>query len=151
MQRNVLLLSIRPEYALKIFNGTKKIELRRVRPRLEKGDLVIVYVSSPTKALLGSFEVERVIEKLVIHLWQDVEEQAGINLKEFFNYYQGKTVGFGICLRNIQTFHPPIELERLRREWSEFRPPQGYRYLTPGEFERVQALVKEQVAVMPES
>ena len=127
MQRNVLLLSIRPEY-----------ELRRVRPRLEKDDLVIVYASSPTKALLGLFEVERVIEKLVINLWHDVEKQAGINLKEFFNYYEGKSVGFGICLKNIQ-------------EWSDFRPPQGYRYLTASEFDRVQALVKERVAVMPES
>ena len=150
MQRNVLLLSIRPEYAEKIFDGTKKIELRRVRPRLEEGDLVIVYASSPTKALLGAFEVERVIEKLVINLWNDVEKEAGINLKEFFNYYEGKSIGFGICVKTIQIFHPPVELERLRQEWSDFRPPQGYRYLTQSEFQRVKALVQERVAVMPE-
>lgn len=151
MQRHVLLLSIRPEYAKKIFDGTKKIELRRVRPRLEQGDLVLVYASSPIKALLGSFEVERVIEKLVINLWQDAEKQAGINLQDFFNYYAGKSVGFGICLKNIHTFAPPVDLESLRKEWSDFRPPQGYRYLTPSEFERVEALVKEQVGIVSEN
>lgn len=151
MQRNVLLLSIRPEYAEKIFDGTKKIELRRVRPRLDQGDLVIVYASSPKKALLGSFEVEHVIEKLVINLWNDVKKEAGINLKDFFNYYEGKSVGFGIRLKNIQNFHPPVELERIRQEWSDFRPPQGYRYLTESELEIVKAIAQDQAVTMPES
>jgi predicted transcriptional regulator len=45
---NILLLSIRPEYANKIFDRTKTVELRRVRPRLlNEGDRVVVYVSSP--------------------------------------------------------------------------------------------------------
>ncbi len=41
MPSNILLLSIRPKYAKKIFEGNKKVELRRVRTRLDKGDLVV--------------------------------------------------------------------------------------------------------------
>ena len=58
---NALLLSIHPEYAEKIFDGTKRVELRRVRPRLQNGDLVIVYVSSPVKAVCGAFRVDNVV------------------------------------------------------------------------------------------
>ena len=46
MSNNVL-LSVRPKYAEKIFERTKTVELRRIRPKLlEEGDLVLLYVSS---------------------------------------------------------------------------------------------------------
>ena len=91
MPSNILLLSIRPEYANKIFEGKKKVELRRVRTRLKTGDLVIVYVSSPEKALVGSLEVERVITvenlpKEINNLWKQVKEQSGIKRKQFDKY-----------------------------------------------------------------
>jgi len=55
---HVLLLSIQPKYANLIFEGKKTTELRRVRPRVNQGDFVLIYVSSPDKVLLGSCEVE---------------------------------------------------------------------------------------------
>ena len=47
---HILLISVKPEYASKIFEEkTKKVELRRVRTRVKTGDIVFVYVSSPKK------------------------------------------------------------------------------------------------------
>ena len=44
MPCNVLLISIKPEYANKIFDEqTKQVELRRVRTRVKAGDIVVVY------------------------------------------------------------------------------------------------------------
>lgn len=57
MPGDVLLISIRPVYANKIFDGSKTVELRRVRPRLETGSVVLVYVSNPVQALMGMFQV----------------------------------------------------------------------------------------------
>ena len=69
---NTVLLSIKPEYADKIFyQKTKKVELRRVFPSLDKDDLVIVYVSSPKKAVVGYFKVKKIIKngkKIINHL-----------------------------------------------------------------------------------
>ena len=46
MANNAILMSIRPQYANMIFDGTKTAELRRVKPKtLESGDLILVYVS----------------------------------------------------------------------------------------------------------
>ena len=42
MPNNILLLSIKPEYADKILAGKKTVELRRVRTRLEAGDLALL-------------------------------------------------------------------------------------------------------------
>ncbi len=133
MLGRILLLSVRPEYADKIFEGIKEVELRRTRPRLCEGDLVIVYASSPKKALIGAFEVKKVIQKPLEDLWSEVQEKAGISYEDFCFYYKGLSVGCGIFLSKPSYFHEPVNLERLRQEWDNFRPPQSYRYLKPNE------------------
>jgi predicted transcriptional regulator len=155
MTSHILLLSIKPEYANKIFAGKKKVELRRIRTRLDSGDLVLIYVSSPNKALVASFEVDRVItvENLpreLNNLWKQVKEQAGINRKQFDNYYEGASVGVGIFLKNLQRFPKPLELESLRKQLPNIRPPQSYRYLTPLEVKGVEKIVECRIAVNTE-
>lgn len=128
-----LLLSIRPKYAEKIFNGTKTIELRRVRPRLSAGDLVFVYASSPVKALLGGFEVACVVAGPPSELWDKVKSEAGVNRCEFNDYFKGARQGFGIVLRKAWPLDKPIKLEKLRSRKTNFRPPQSYHYFSQDE------------------
>jgi predicted transcriptional regulator len=133
MTPKVVLLSIRPRYAEKLFNGTKRVELRRMKPRLDEGDIVLIYVSSPVKELRGRFEVETVIEKPVDELWAHVWSDAGISKKEFDEYYSGAERGCGIYLRAPASIRKPIGLDDLRELWSNFHPPQSYRYLSASE------------------
>ena len=138
---NILLLSIRPEYATKIFNHTKTVELRRVRPRLlNEGDLVVIYVSSPEKAVVGSFNVDNIVEKPIADLWEEVENIAGISHEEFYDYYKGVKVGVGIFLKDIHRFSQPVELHRLRNKLPNLKPPQSFRYLTASQFKIVNSL-----------
>ena len=101
-----ILLSIKPEYASKIFSGEKTVELRRVRTRITINDIVFVYVSSPTKALVGLFEVENIIQKRIDlesnidNYWNLVHQKAGITSEDFYKYYQGASFFVGIFLRN---------------------------------------------------
>jgi predicted transcriptional regulator len=140
---NILVLSIRAEYAKKIFDGRKKVELRRIRPRhLQEGDLVIVYVPSPEKALVGVFEVERIVQEHPNKLWNMVKGKAGLSYKEFKIYYEDASVGFGIFLKNTSSFCQPVKLARLREEWSDFRPPQCYRYVKPSEIDLVETITQ---------
>ena len=142
MRANKLLLSIKPEYASKIFSGKKTVELRRVRTRLTIDDIVLVYVSSPTKALVGLFEVEKIIqEKIELPenmetYWNLVHEKAGITSKDFYKYYEGASFFVGIFLKNPKKFHVSINLENLRKQIPKFTPPQSYRYLKQQEFDK---------------
>ncbi|MEO1430612.1 MAG: ASCH domain-containing protein [Cyanobacteria bacterium J06633_8] len=142
MPANILLLSIKPKYASKIFSGEKTVELRRVRTRLTIDDIVLVYVSSPTKALVGLFEVENIIQKRIElrhdikTYWNLVHEKAGISSQDFEKYYQGASFFVGIFLRNPKKFDVSINLESLRKQIPEFTPPQSYRYLKEQEFEK---------------
>ena len=138
---NILLLSIRPAYATKIFNQTKTVELRRVRPRLlNEGDRVVVYVSSPQQAVVGSFKVDNIVEKPVTELWEEVEKLAGISHEDFYDYYQGVKLGVGIFLKDIHRFSQPVELHRLRNKLPNLKPPQSFRYLTANQFNIVTSL-----------
>jgi predicted transcriptional regulator len=130
MSVHSLLLSIRPKYAEQIFAGEKTVELRRVRPKVSSGDTVLVYVSSPTKALIGAFEVDKVLELSPGNLWSKVHDIAGITEEEFSNYYDGSERAFGIFIKKSWHFKAPLALESLKMRWKNFHPPQSYRYIS---------------------
>ncbi|HBE17846.1 MAG TPA: hypothetical protein DEG17_26075 [Cyanobacteria bacterium UBA11149] len=153
MNYTILLLSIKPEYAQKIFKEkTKKVELRRVRTRLTEGDIVLVYVSSPEKVFVGSFEVERVIQRKASSqelkkFWEEFKDSVGISRKEFDRYYQGASLIVGILIKNIKHFDKPVPLEDLPKKLSYLRPPQSYRYLAKTEYDMIHALGEAQTAI----
>jgi len=134
MNKRVLLLSIQPPHAEKIFERTKLVELRRTRPAIVAGDLILVYVSSPVKAIVGVLEIDRIIEATPARLWPEVSGKAGIDRKQFDEYYIGAERAFGLFLKNVRWFPHPIDLQYLRRLWHNFRPPQSFRYLSWLEF-----------------
>lgn len=152
MPDKLLLISIRPEHAVKIFDGTKKVELRKVYPRqLEEKTWVLVYVSSPVKALIGAFQVERVIEASTHCLWRTVREEAGITHLQFKSYYEGTSVGYGIVLNKAKKFNRPIELATLKKLWEGFHPPQCFRYLSPSEVKQIEKLSQSAVLDKPKA
>ncbi len=131
MTGNALLLSIRPEYAEKIFNQTKTVELRRVYPKqIGKGDLVIIYEPTPVQALTGMFKVDQIVEYPLEELWDLVKDKAGINREDFDEYYRGATSGVGIFFSECWKLPEPIKLQILKEREPNFHPPQGFRYLS---------------------
>ncbi len=126
MQREALLLSVRPIFANRIMEGIKTAELRRVRPGVSPGQAVLIYSSSPTMALLGSAAVERVEAAAPSALWPRVRHAAGVSEAEYLGYFAGATSAAAIWLSNVVPLTEPIPLPELRRRWPWFRPPQSY-------------------------
>jgi predicted transcriptional regulator len=129
-----LIISIQPKFANMIFSGEKTVELRKTKPKkIQKGSLALVYVSSPTKALVGVFEIDSILERPVDELWDIVKKQAGISKKEFNTYYRNTKTGTGIFLNKPRELLKPIGLAELREKSATFMPPQSFRYATPCE------------------
>jgi predicted transcriptional regulator len=137
MISDALLLSIHPEYAEMIFNGDKTVELRKVKPKIKNGDLVIIYVTSPVKELAGVLKVDKVIEEDLEELWNKVKKKCGITKKEFDNYFKNKNIGYGISFKDVWKFSNPTKLNSLRNKCPGFRPPQGYHYVDLSKEEKV--------------
>jgi predicted transcriptional regulator len=126
---HAFLISIRPRFAEMIFAGSKTIELRRVCPQVSVGDLALVYVSSPTKELCGSFEVGKILTASPTVLWKKIGEKSGITRSEFFAYFKGKKQAHALVIRRAWRLPEPIGLKALRRKNGGFRPPQNFHYL----------------------
>ena len=54
-----VMISIKPEFADKIFTGIKKYEFRKVLFKNNDIDTVIVYASSPVQKVIGEFKIKR--------------------------------------------------------------------------------------------
>jgi predicted transcriptional regulator len=135
MGNKMLLLSVKPEHAGKIFAGTKTIEFRRIRPKLNEGDLVVVYVSSPIKAIIGAFEVGKIHTGSPAGLWKKVKDRSGLTWSEFNAYFDNADIAYGLEIRKTWRYKAPIKLQSIRKLWDNFYAPQSFRYITDVEHE----------------
>lgn len=131
--KRVLLLSIRPRFASMILNGTKTVELRRTRPGVGAGDILLIYVSSPAKHIAGFSLVDGVVLGTPRQVWGSVKAEAGLSWSEYSCYFTGVNTAYAIQLKHVRSLPRPIGLEAIRKVWPEFAPPQVYRYVNPSD------------------
>lgn len=129
MSEPALVISIRPRYAARIFEGSKTIELRRIRPRVKRGSCVFVYCSTPTRAVIGSLIVTRLIEMTPQMLWREHGSKTALSWSDFRSYFSGAARAFGIEIGVARQFAEAVPLCELRTIAPTFHPPQLYRYL----------------------
>ncbi len=125
---HALLLSIRPRFVELIFAGTKTVELRRVKPRVKAGDLVVVYASGATKGMVGAFEVAGVTAAAPSSIWRKFNGGSGLTKREFDSYFAEASVGYAIRIGKRWKIRKPVPLNTLRKRRSGFRAPQSYHY-----------------------
>lgn len=141
-----MLISIKSKYVTQIFSGEKTVELRRVKTKLKFGDLVIVYSTSPQKALVGFFEVDKVLhDENFDSFWEKVKNHAGVNRETFQDYYRSASLGVGIFISNPKQFVLPVSLETLKSNITGFHPPQNYRYLDDNFVKNLESLTGESI------
>lgn len=107
--------------------GHKKHEFRRRFSEVRANFLVVFYVSSPVKAILGVGEFGPVIKTRIpalldlakTHTWDHL-------LKDTAKYFSGCKYGYAIPLISARKLKKPISLKRLKELVPGFRPPQSY-------------------------
>ncbi len=90
-----VLLSIRPKYVEEIIKGNKRYEFRKSGFKREVRE-VWIYATSPTKKIIGTFVIGKIIKETPENLWRKFSEFSGVSEKEFFDYFGGKKVGFAL-------------------------------------------------------
>lgn len=123
-----LLISIRPNHVIAIFSGKKTVELRRVKPRVISGDLVVIYASGSVKGIVGAFEVAGVTSAPPTTIWRKHNGKSGLTKPEFTKYFEGAAIGYAIHIKKCWQLPRPIPLNALRKRHAGFRPPQSYHY-----------------------
>jgi predicted transcriptional regulator len=119
-----VVLSIKPEYANKIFDGTKKFEFRKAIFKNNKIKTVIVYASSPVQKVIGEFEIEQIIKHNIRTLWALTQDFSGITEDYFYQYFANRVEGFAIQIKKTKKYRQP----RCLRTDYNLVPPQSFSY-----------------------
>lgn len=133
-----ILMSIRPQWCEKIFNGSKTIEVRKSRPSIPTPFKVYVYQTKHKGGktivrdvlnsvyaggkVIGSFVCDRVFELKINgddygnywHEWDDEGDIQDMCLSyEELETYLGKSVGYGWHISDLKIYDKPKELEEF--------------------------------------
>lgn len=131
--RRVALISIHPEFAERILNGEKQVELRRSRLHGAISHLVI-YATAPIGAVLGWVRVTSIESASPTKVWDTHKKHAGISRARFREYYKGCRSAVAIHVSEPEPLPRPLHLNEIRAGLSA---PQSWRYLSHDEAARV--------------
>lgn len=120
-----IILSIKPEFANKIFEGTKKFEFRRSIFKNPKVKKIVVYASSPIQKIIGEFDIGYILIHDLDTLWHKTKSHAGISEDYFFEYFIDKGLGYAIKIKSPKLYKEP---RCIRQDYNLF-PPQSFLYL----------------------
>lgn len=125
-----ILLSIKPEYAGRIYARQKRYEYRKALPkRLEilGENRILLYETAPVKLVTGWFRIASISSGTPKAIWDGTNEFAGISGYKYFLYYKDSQAAFAFKVdeENIHRFDTPIPIESLGLK----RPPQSYAYI----------------------
>lgn len=120
-----VLLSIKPEFANKIFDGSKKFEFRRLVFKNKDVKKIVVYASAPVSRVIGEFDIEEVLHRDIDELWNDTKEHSGITKDYYESYFVGKEKGYAIKVKNSKRY----EKDYCLMSKYGVKPPQSFLYL----------------------
>jgi len=120
-----VLLSIKPEYAFKIFDGTKRFEFRKVIFKNPNIKTVVVYASSPVQQVIGEFEIDEILSFDPEIIWKMTKKFSGISEVFFFKYFANKNIAHAIKIKSTKKYIRPLSILK------DFNvvPPQSFVYL----------------------
>jgi Uncharacterized conserved protein len=120
-----VLLSIKPEFAEKIFDGTKKYEFRKNIFKNKDVDTVVVYASSPWQYVIGEFKIETILSDDVDKIWEQTHEFSGITEDFYRMYFAHKTNAFAIKIGHVTRY----KRHKYLSDYNVNSAPQSYVYL----------------------
>jgi predicted transcriptional regulator len=120
------LMSIKPQFARAILDGTKGIEFRKRRLAADI-DTVIIYATLPLGMVIGAFQVVTYDVDHPSPLWERHKKHAGITRSAYRDYYRNTQHAVGIVVEQVVTLPDPVPLSQLR---PGVRAPQSFAYLS---------------------
>lgn len=120
-----VLLSIKPEFAEKIFDGTKKFEFRKSIFKNTDVQKVVVYASSPVQRVIGEFTIDTILNDDIDTIWEQTARYAGISRDFYLSYFAHKEKAYAIKIRKTKRYAKARRLSDYNLQVA----PQSFAYL----------------------
>lgn len=138
-------MSIHPQYANAILDGSKTVEFRK-RGLAPDVTTVLVYATSPVQRVIGEFEIDRIVQMSPDDLWQEAGSLGGIDEATFRNYYGSRDRAAGIVVAEPRRYLEAVPLARLD---PGVRAPQSFAYLPQESAEKARELAGGSPTIHP--
>lgn len=120
-----VLLSIKPEFVEKIFNGTKKYEYRKSLFKNNDVKTIVVYASAPMKCVVGEFKIDDILSDDVKTVWEQTKKYSGITKEFYQSYFKQKKIANAIKIGSVKKFKSPKTLF----DYNISQAPQSFCYI----------------------
>lgn len=121
-----VLLSIKPEFAEKIFDGTKKYEFRKSIFKNTDVKTVVVYASSPVQKVIGEFTIADILNDDVEVIWNETCRDSGITHDFYLSYFSNKEKAYAIKIGKTTRYRQARNLSDYNINFA----PQSFAYLS---------------------
>lgn len=132
-----IVMSIKPQFASKIVNHKKTVEIRaKFSPKLV-GATVFLYASSPRQAVVGEAKIASVVEGKPKEIWGLYGDQIGTTLTDFKFYCRGRRSIYALVLEEVLAYPDSLPWNVFSTAFNApMRPPQSYQFIRPTGFAR---------------
>ena len=125
------IISLKPRHVNNVLDGTKTVELRSRPVNLCPGTRLWIYSTLPDGFIGAVATIDKIHMSSPNNIWRKYSNQIAISKKEYDGYVLGKEKVSAILLTDIKKIEPAISLDVLRRDTSNFHPPQFFKKLSP--------------------
>lgn len=132
---------IKPIYSEKILTGEKTYELRK---RLPTGNVgyILIYSTSPIAKVVAYAKVKTMHKEQVNEIWRKVSPFAGINEKDYKDYFGSSNYACAIEFEFVRRFKRPFSVKEIN---PDFKVPQSFCYINKNDFNRLKRRKTENV------
>lgn len=120
-----VLLSIKPEFSERIFDGTKLFEYRKCLFKRSDIETIVVYASSPVCQVIGEFTISCILSDTPANLWEQTSEGAGIDHEFFKDYFKNRVIAHAIQIGVTKRYKRARQLS----DYQIRQAPQSFVYL----------------------
>lgn len=124
MEKNNIILPIKPIYAEKILSGEKTYEYRK---KLCKKDIDIIYIyaTAPRKCIIGEVKVNQKVSMEKERLWKESSHVSGIDYNFYNEYFKKEIVASAYQLGEYKKYEKEILLSDIGIDYT----PQSHIYI----------------------
>lgn len=121
-----ILLSIKPEFANKILDGSKRFEYRKRLHKNPNVKSIVIYATKPVGKVVGEFLIKETHSAPPDDLWESTKEYSGISKVFFDQYFEDRNVAHAIEVERVIKYQKPRPIESLIPGGV---PPQFFTYI----------------------
>ncbi len=129
LERENIILPIKPVFADKILSGEKKYEYRKklCQKEIKK---IYIYSAAPVKMIIGEVEVVNKISMDKENLWRETQRYAGITKKLYDQYFEYQDYACAYEIGEVKQYRVPVALKSIGIGYA----PQSFMYVGELEF-----------------